>query len=76
MILSWDNKNYKGSKEQRQAQNTNKVMMKLEHDTATKAGIWTEDKWFRRQMKYGTEGERQMMEDTQRRTGERARHHH
>ena len=27
-------------------------------------------------MKYGTEGERQMMEDTQRRTGERAGHHH
>jgi len=27
-------------------------------------------------MKYETEGERQMMEDTQKRTGERARHHH
>ena len=54
MILSWDNKNYKGSKEQRQAQNTNKVMMKLEQGTATKADIWLEtngfgDKWSTRQ---------------------------
>ena len=52
-----------------------KVMMKLERATATKADIGLDTNDFR-DMKYGTEGERQMTEDTQGRTGERARCHH
>ena len=62
MILSWDNKNYKGSKEQRQAQNTNKVMMKLEQDTATKADIWLETNGFGD--KWSTRGEQAKEPDT------------
>jgi hypothetical protein len=44
--------NTKGFKEQRQTQNTNEIMMKLEQDTATEAGIsMIGDKWRRRQIK-------------------------
>ena len=37
---------HKGSKEKRQARNTNKIMMKLEQDTTTKADIGLETNDF------------------------------
>ena len=50
MIFLETTRKHKGSKEKRQARNTNKIMMKLEQDTATKADIWLEtsdfgDRW-------------------------------
>ena len=80
MILAWDEENYKGGKEQRPERNTNKIMMKLEQDAATKADIWLEtngfgDKWSTRQKVRDIWWKTQHTH-TQRRTGERAGHHH